>query len=350
MVEDGPPAASGIRGDADIGVAVPVLAPAGGAVAGLHHIPGLGAHRPDGGVCVVVLDLSQEPVGEHLPVRMVLCGGGLIGVGGEDLPAQLVVHGGLQDHRHVLHRAVVVLVIQSHAVGEMGGVREAQLLQLRVHQLHEGLLGAGDIGGQPQGRIGAGGEDGAVEQLPDGDGLIHHQAHHAAAVDVAVVGDVDGHGEGVVQVRLCDLLGGHQHRQDLGHGGRGDHGVGVLLRQDDAALRIQQHSASAGKGVRQLHSVFVGSGSRIVGGPQGLRRQLKDAAGLDRRFLCRAGQAETADDQPCRGEAGHENAQLPSPPGALLSTAGFRPLPPAGGPLLRTDDGCVLLVHGDAPV
>lgn len=63
-------------------------------------------------------------------------------------------------------------------------------------------LGARHISGQPQRRVRTGGEDGAVEQLTHRDRFVNHQPHHAATVDIAVVGDVDGHGEGVVQLLL----------------------------------------------------------------------------------------------------------------------------------------------------
>ena len=103
----------------------------------------------------------------------------------------------------------MVFIVKPHAVGEVGGAGNAQLLQLLVHQFHEGLLGTGHVNGQPQSGVGAGGEDGAVKKFPDRDRFPHHQPHDAAFVDVAVVRDINGHGESVVQMP-GSVLGTHQ--------------------------------------------------------------------------------------------------------------------------------------------
>ena len=287
---------------------------------------------------------------------MVRSGESLIGPGTQHLPAQVVVHGRLQDHRHVGDRALVGLVIQSHAVGEVGGVRDAKLLQLFVHQRHERLLGARHISGQPQCRVRTGGEDGAVEQLTHRDRFVNHQPHHAAPVDIAVVGDVDGHGEGVVQLRFCDVLSGHQNRQDLRHGGGRDHSIRVFLRQDRPGVQVNQDRAAAGKVLSQLDRVRAGHGPSI-----GLRRRgagdgchLKGPFGLNhlrRRLFNQLGshghQAYTQNGQQ---PAGHQTAKQPPPLFPLLLSAGLRPLGPPGGPLLVRDNGLVLLVHVGAPI
>ena len=98
---------------------------------------------------------------------MFRCGRRLIDAGVQHFPAQLIFHGGVQNDRHVPNSAVVGFVVQPHAVCKMGGLRNAQLLCLFVHQLYKGLVGPGDINGQGQGCVGAGGEDGAIQQLPD---------------------------------------------------------------------------------------------------------------------------------------------------------------------------------------
>ncbi len=74
-----------------------------------------------------------------------------------DLPAQVVVHGGFQDQRHIGDGAGVGFIVKAHAVGEVSGVREAQLLQLVVHHVHKGLVGAAQVVRKAQGGIGAGG-------------------------------------------------------------------------------------------------------------------------------------------------------------------------------------------------
>ena len=94
MVVNGPPCTVRIAGDADEFSACAVLAPAGGAGAGLDHEARLGTYGPDSLLRVVIFDLPQEPVGEDLALRVLLRGGGLIGVGGQNFPSQLVVHGG----------------------------------------------------------------------------------------------------------------------------------------------------------------------------------------------------------------------------------------------------------------
>ena len=216
------------------------------------------------------------------------------------------------------------LVIQSHAVGEVGGVRDAKLLQLFVHQRHERLLGARHISGQPQRRVRTGGEDGAVEQLTYRDHFVNHQPHHATPVNIAVVGDVDGHGEGVVQLRFCDVLSGHQNRQDLRHGGGRDHSIRVFLRQDRPGVQVNQDRAAAGKVLSQLDRVRAGHGPGI-----GLRRRgagdgchLKGPFGLNhlrRRLFNQLGsRGHQAYTQNGQQPAGHQTAKQPPPLFPLL--------------------------------
>ena len=134
-----------------------------------------------------------------MALGVLLGGSGLIGAGVQHLPAQLVFHGRVEDDRHVPDGAVMGLVVQSHAVGEMRGVHNTELLRFLIHQFHESFVGPGDIDSQSQGGIRSGGEDGTIQQLPDCDGLAQLIAYHAAIVDKAVVRDIDGDGNGIIQ-------------------------------------------------------------------------------------------------------------------------------------------------------
>ena len=181
---------------------------------------------------------------------MGLRGSGLVGAGIQHLAAQLIVHSRFEDHGHVVHGAHMLRVVQSHAIGEVGGLTESQLLQLFVHEFHKCLVGSGHIGGKAQRRVGAGGKNGAVEQFPDGHGLAYVQAHHAASVHIAVVCDVDGHGKGIIQIR--HMLGGNQKREDLGHGGGGDDRTGLFFRQNGLVVQIHHNGIGAGELLAQL--------------------------------------------------------------------------------------------------
>ena len=173
---------------------------------------------------------------------------------------------------------------------------------------------------------------------------------------VGLVALVDGHGEGVVQLRFCDVLSGHQNRQDLRHRGRRDHSIRIFLRQDRPGVQVNQDRAAAGKVLSQLDRVRAGHGPGI-----GLRRRgagdgchLKGPFGLNhlrRRLFNQLGshghQAYTQNGQQ---PAGHQTAKQPPPLFPLLLSAGLRPLGPPGGPLLVRDNGLVLLVHIGAPI
>ena len=137
----------------------------------------------------------------------------------------------------------MVFIVKAHTICEVGGIGKAELLQFLIHQLYKGLLGSGDIVGKAQGRIGTGGEDGAVQQFPDRNCLSHHKTYHTAVIDIGIVCDVNGHGEGIVQV--FHVFCGHQKGQDLGHGGGGDDGVGVFFGQDGIIAQVQNDGIAA---------------------------------------------------------------------------------------------------------
>ena len=358
MVINGPPGAGGIAGGAEVALAVGILTAADGAGSCLHHIAGLGADDLEV-TGEAVLDPPEEPVGKHLAVRMVFRGGRFVLAGVQHLPAQVVFHGGPEDQGHIGDSAVVVFIVKPHAVGKMGSVRNAQLLQLLIHQLHEGLLGTGDVNGQPQGCVSTGGEDGAVKQFPDRDRFPYHQPHDAAFVDVAVVCDIDGHGKSIVQMP-GDVLGTHQQCQHLGHGGGADAGTGVLFRQDGAGIFVNENGIAAVDGVIQLDCVRVGGNG--VDRRFRLRDRFHRLDGLRgrdvrlfRQGFCAGtpaekpgGEGNSADD----GDDGQGDGfikQLP-PPFQLPSAPGLCTLTVPGLPLFFGDGGGVVFVHVCAPV
>ena len=265
-------------------------------------------------------------------------GDGLIGAGVQHLPAQFIFHGGFQDHGHVVNGAIMRLVVKPHAIGKVSGLAETQLLQLFIHQYHKGLLGPGHIGCQSQGGVSAGGEDGTVQQFPDGDGLSHFQAHHTAIVDIAVVGDVDGHGEGVIQIG--NMFGCHQKGKELGHGRGTDDGPGVLFRHDGPVFHIHHHRIGAGKLLTQLNSV-----RRLAGGVD--RRSLRFLDDSFHRFCLGlrlhslllpgfplGGPGSQQDqEQYQQQEKGEQLQKLPSPAGLLLFLAGCHAHFAPGGPI-----------------
>ena len=212
--------------------------PAGGTVPGFLDEAGLGA--ADLAVGVLVLDPAEEPVGDGDPFRMLFCRGGGPGMGGQDLPADVVLYSGLQYHRHVGEGTVVAGVIEADTVREVGGVREPQLCQLLVHEVREGLPGAGGAARQRAGCVRTGGKDGAVEKVPHRDSLIDAEAGGAAVVPVGVVGVVDGDREGLVQGCRPQMLRRYQNRQDLGHGGGDDRTFPVLPCDDLAGIHVDK--------------------------------------------------------------------------------------------------------------
>ena len=108
------------------------------AVSGFIHKAGFAAHnRP---VRIMIFNSPQEPVGNLNSVRIRLRSLRCPGMLGQNLPAQLIVNRGPHDHTHVINRAVMILIVQAYAVGEMRGVRNAKLLRLLIHQLRKGLL------------------------------------------------------------------------------------------------------------------------------------------------------------------------------------------------------------------
>ena len=174
---------------------------------------------------------------------MIRRGKRFISPGFEYLPAQVIVQGGFHDQGHIIDSTLMVFIVKAHTICKMGGIGKAKLLQLFVHQLHKGFLRSGDIVGKAQGRIGTGGEDGAVQQFPDRNCLSHHKTYHTAVIDIGIVCDVNGHGEGIVQV--FHVFCGHQKGQDLGHGGGGDDGVGVFFGQNGVITQIEDDSILA---------------------------------------------------------------------------------------------------------
>ena len=157
--------------------------------------------------------------------------------------------------------------------------------------------------------------------------------------------------EGLVQIRLGDVLGGYQGGEDLRHGGGADHRVRVLLRQHAPGLQIDDHGVGAGELCPQLDGVRVGHGPgvrlRQRGG--GVVRQMGRAHGLG-GFGLRLGDeigpgGQQAACQKGQQQAGDQPAEEPQPPLPLLLSAGGRPLRPPGGPLLLGEDGLVFLVH-----
>ena len=135
----------------------------------------------------------------------------------------------------------------------MRGVRNTELLRFLIHQFHESFVGPGDIDSQSQGGIRSGGEDGTIQQLPDCDGLAQLIAYHAAIVDKAVVRDIDGDGNGIIQA--FQVFSSHQNRHDFCHGGGADDSFGIFLRQNGAVSPVNDYGVGAGKSVVQTGGI-----------------------------------------------------------------------------------------------
>ena len=120
MVVNTFPAAVGVDGYTDVryvGVGNKV---ADSAVAGLGDKACFGTHHFTAGF--FILDAAHKPVGDGEPFRMFGGGSGRIYPGVQNLPAEIILHSGFHNHRHIICGAVVILIIQADTVGKMSSI------------------------------------------------------------------------------------------------------------------------------------------------------------------------------------------------------------------------------------
>ncbi len=178
-------------------MAVVALLQGDGAVAGLLHISGLAAE--DRAVCVPVLNLAQKPVGEVKARRGLGGAGNRIGVGGEHLPAEVVLHGSLHDDGHVLRRRVVADVKSSDAVRKVCRASDPELCCLLVHERRKGILRPCGVVREGDGGIRPGGEDRPVEEVLYGRHIPGGKADIGAPGEVGLIADLLGDRDGVLK-------------------------------------------------------------------------------------------------------------------------------------------------------
>ena len=117
----------------------------------------------------------DQPVGIfQQPGRVVIGGGHLKGLRGDDVPEGLVFHGILRQQGHVIGSGIVVFIMEAVGVDKVG-VHHADLRGLFIHQVGKFLLAARQIDGQRAGGVVAGYHHGAVKQVDNADLLIPGQ-------------------------------------------------------------------------------------------------------------------------------------------------------------------------------
>ena len=217
------------EGDADQGLAVPLRAGDQGAagLAGVSRLhPGAPLVLPQEFVVVDQLPVLQgEAFGDHcLRHRGVLQAG----------PAQL---------GHVQGGSIMVLIPQTVGVGEVG-VGHPQILGPLVHPAYEGVHIPGAGTGQGHRRVVPRGEEQAVEEGFQGQGLPRHQVEGGPLDPRPFPLDLHLAGEVSPQV-LRRHQGGHEFR------GAGDGPGGVLVLGVEHPAGLPVHQNSGGRGNRR---------------------------------------------------------------------------------------------------
>ena len=183
--------------------------------------------------------MVEEQAGALLPVK-----GNGFSLGGTDLPKQGDLQRRLGYERQLLGGGVVVLVIQTVGIDEMG-VRQPQPGGPLVHGLGKGLDAARDRQGNGRRRVVGGLQKEGVEQLLQRQHLPRHQID-GGALDAHRLGGNGHRGFGI------HGLQGHQGRHDLGGGGHGQAGVFILTEGDLSRGGLHEHRPSGGY-PRQSH-------------------------------------------------------------------------------------------------
>ncbi len=200
------------------------------------------------------------------PFRMEVGGGNSVAHRGDDLAEVGVLHG-LQAHPgHVPGGGVVVVVVVAVGIHKVRA-RHAQFGGALIHQVHKGRDASGNQRGQGvTGLIGRG-DEGAVQQVPDGEDLPRLQILGGAAlpdagVEVISQGDLGVQGQLAPVYRLRSQKAGHH----LGDAGGEAALVGVLFVEDLVVVGVQQQG---GGGVDGKAVAFLcGEGRGQKGGQQ----------------------------------------------------------------------------------
>jgi len=131
----------------------------------------------------------------------------------------------------------VAAVVEAGRVLEVG-VLQAHLPGLVVHLADELLdASAAEVLGEGVDRVGAGGDEGGLQKLPDAHGVVGVEARgavEAPGVGGGVLGD--GH----LPIELCPVFERHEGDHDLGGRGNGDLPVRVLAGQVESRLPVDQ--------------------------------------------------------------------------------------------------------------
>ena len=199
-------------------------------------------------VCLAVVGFEHDAVagGDHA-LLLHIGGAHLVAVRTDDILEGIVLHRLIGQGRQVTRGGVMVVVMQTVGIHEVG-IGHAKHLGSLVHQLDELAFRPADMLCHGDGCVVTGAEDRAVEKVQHGELLtllqtqhrglgIQHRAH---AVLGAVVADRDR----LVQIVRC------QQTQKNGHDLRGGGGVhqlvGILFKDDLARALLDQDTGDSG--------------------------------------------------------------------------------------------------------
>ncbi len=238
-------------------------------IAGSHGITGLSGE--DAGIVLAVALPHHMMMGIDgvvaVPLRVLRDRAVGIDLGAVDLPEGGILDGILQDLRHVGAAGVVLRVIESRGIHEVG-IRAADGGGLLVHKLRKGGIGAGNIFRQGIGAVIGGMQQEGIEAVPYGKLIPGHGADDGGIGVQIGVGGRKGEGHHVVQ--LADIFQHHNGGQYLGDGGGIVGSVLVLAVEHGAGIRVNEDGT--------LGLDIIGEGGPVrCPGRQGLHEAEKKA-------------------------------------------------------------------------
>ena len=199
---------------------------------------GLGIVEPAGG------GVEHQPVGGVDGAALLEVGGGQIIAGrAGDGPEGLIFQGLHGDFRHVPGGGVVLLVVEAVGIDKVGA-GAAQIPGGLVHQLHEGLHGAGNIFGDHVAGFVGGFQHQAVEHILQPH-LFPGQQTGCAAGFVEVLQVFLPDGQNIVQIAVFQS---QQTGHDLGQAGGIIFSVGVQLIQHRVGIQLNEDGGPGRRG------------------------------------------------------------------------------------------------------
>ena len=197
-IEYGSPISRAFGGDSDKMLALGVSGIADQTVACLVGVAGLSGINGNAGDFVAVHAAVHGALQQNA-FRVLLCGSGGVLISAQNFAAGIIFHDRRHQHGNVCGSAVVVGVVKSAGVGEVG-IFQPQLFHLFVHQLDEFVLRAAEINGDRGGSICTGGQCDPVHQIFQGNGFTLFKAGTGSFRFDQRGNDLVSHGKCIVHV------------------------------------------------------------------------------------------------------------------------------------------------------